>query len=76
MCNAESFMRGFQRAHIRRAKQEQHIQKVDSDGKCASKPVNRNTKIKSSASKLTDEQYKTIITSKMITYIKSKGAAK
>jgi hypothetical protein len=76
MCNAESFMRGFQRAHVRRAKQEQHIQKVDGNGKFFSKPVDGNTKIKSSASKLTDEQYKTIITSKMITYIKSKGATK
>ncbi|WP_348748386.1 hypothetical protein [Pseudomonas rhodesiae] len=78
MNNVDCFMAGLSRAIVRanerRDKKAQHALKVESKGECIGDAVFSNTNIKSSASKLTDEQYKTIIISKMISHIKKKGA--
>ncbi|MBK3505919.1 hypothetical protein [Pseudomonas sp. MF6747] len=78
MSNIDYFMAGLSRAVVRvnerRDKKAQHTQKIESKGEFSGDAAFSKTKIKPSVFKLTDEQYKTIITSKMISHIKKKGA--
>lgn len=78
MSDIDYFMAGLSRAVVRanerRDKQAQHTQKIENKVEFSGDAVFSKTKIKPSVFKLANEQYKTIITSKMISHIKKKGA--
>lgn len=73
--NLDYFSRGLIKAfERRRAMQQQTMQEAQTVDKADHNSYVITTNVTTKT--LSDEQYKTIITSKMITYIKNKGATK